>query len=186
MVKSTTVMFALLLGAWSAVGCSGDKKKPANSPMADNKPADTNKLTPEQTKSIDDAVTNNDNGSLKISEEIMRLCPGIKPPKFAYDSATVKGEWRTALSTLADCMKTGGLKGKAIVLTGHTDDRGPDDYNMNLGTNRANSVKTALVSLGVETNRVELTSRGEIDATGTDDKTRAQDRRVDIDLHKGS
>ena len=50
------------------------------------------------------------------------------------------------------------------------------------GATRADSVKRYLHDLGVQGNRVSASSRGELDATGTDDATWAVDRRVDVDL----
>jgi peptidoglycan-associated lipoprotein len=172
---------ALGAGLWLSA-CSGDKppETPANGPKA---PAPA--ATPEQDQAVAKAVDENQGGGLSISPDIMKLCPGVKPPKFGYNSAEVKDEWRDALASIADCMKNGGLKGKGVLLTGHTDPRGDDDYNRQLGGRRAEAVKGALTSFGVETGRVDVTSRGEVDAKGTDESTWAQDRRVDIGLKPG-
>ena len=53
---------------------------------------------------------------------------------------------------------------------------------MSLGESRAESVRRYLHDLGVQAERLRATSRGEIDATGTDEGSWARDRRVDIDL----
>lgn len=174
---------ALGLGLW-LVGCGGDKppETPANQPKATGPSMGA---TPEQDQAVAKAAEENQGGGLSISPDIMKLCPGIKPPKFGYNSAEVKGEWRDALSGLADCMKNGGLKGKAVLLTGHTDPRGDDDYNMQLGGRRAEAVKSAITTFGLEPNRVDVTSRGEVDAKGTEEATWVQDRRVDIGLKPG-
>ena len=175
------VWMALGAGLWLA-GCGGDKRPetPANKPKTFTPAA-----TPDQDQAVARAAEENQGGGLSISPDIMKLCPGVKPPKFGYNSSEVKGEWRDALSSIADCMKNGGLKGKGVLLTGHTDPRGDDDYNMQLGGRRAEAVKGALTSFGVETGRVDVTSRGEVDAKGSDESTWAQDRRVDIGLKPG-
>ncbi|HEU4538910.1 MAG TPA: OmpA family protein, partial [Polyangiaceae bacterium] len=89
------------------------------------------------------------------------------------------------LSGIADCMKNGGLKGKGVLLVGHTDPRGDDDYNMQLGGRRAEAVKSAIAAFGVENGRIDVSSRGEADAKGTEEASWAQDRRVDINLKPG-
>jgi peptidoglycan-associated lipoprotein len=68
------------------------------------------------------------------------------------------------------------------MLTGRADTRGTTEYNMTLGANRAHTVSQYLSSKGVESIRMKETSRGELDATGTDVLGQKQDRRVDITL----
>ncbi len=174
--------FALGLGVW-LMGCGSEKppETPANKPKSGPTPA----ATAEQDLAVTKAADENQGGGLSISPDIMKLCPGIKPPKFGYNSSEVKDEWRDAISGLADCMKNGGLKGKGVLLIGHTDPRGDDDYNQQLGGRRAEAVKGAITAFGVENGRVDVTSRGEADAKGTDESTWAQDRRVDINLKPG-
>lgn len=47
-----------------------------------------------------------------------------------------------------------------IVVEGHCDDRGSDEYNLALGANRASSVKQALVTQGVSAERIQTVSYG--------------------------
>jgi peptidoglycan-associated lipoprotein len=65
-------------------------------------------------------------------------------------------------------------------LVGHADPRGSSDYNMVLGGSRADTVKTFLTMKGMPGGRIATTSRGEMDASGTDDASWAKDRRVDV------
>jgi peptidoglycan-associated lipoprotein len=53
---------------------------------------------------------------------------------------------------------------------------------MALGERRANAVMKYLGGLGVGASQMSDTSRGALDATGSDDATWREDRRVDIDL----
>ena len=53
---------------------------------------------------------------------------------------------------------------------------------MTLGESRASSVHRYMVDLGVGKERMTATSRGEMDATGTDEEGWRKDRRVDIEL----
>jgi peptidoglycan-associated lipoprotein len=47
-----------------------------------------------------------------------------------------------------------------IVIAGHCDDRGSEEYNLALGANRANSLKQALIAQGVSPSRIKTISYG--------------------------
>jgi peptidoglycan-associated lipoprotein len=79
-------------------------------------------------------------------------------------------------------MNDGALKGRSLLMVGHADPRGEEDYNMALGGRRAESVRGAMESLGVDKGRMDVSSRGELEATGVDEESWAKDRRVDIKL----
>jgi peptidoglycan-associated lipoprotein len=53
---------------------------------------------------------------------------------------------------------------------------------MALGGNRADNIKNAIVTEGMTAAKVETTSRGEMDAIGTDEASWTKDRRVDVML----
>jgi len=67
-------------------------------------------------------------------------------------------------------------------LIGHTDPRGPSEYNMALGQRRADSVEGYVDQHGVKRTQVVTTSRGAMDATGHDEAGWTRDRRVDVAL----
>ena len=103
-------------------------------------------------------------------------------PKFSFDDATLPSDERSVLHQIATCVTTGPLKGRSVHLVGRADPRGEQEYNMALGGSRANTVKAYLTQDGVSPAQVTTTSRGKLDATGTDEQGWQQDRRVDIDL----
>ncbi len=127
--------------------------------------------------------------TLALSGDIVRLC-GIKPtpsgasPKFGFDKADLGDDDHTILQQLATCMRTGPLRGRAVDLIGRADPRGTEEYNLALGSHRARSVNDYLQSLGVAKTSLVQTSRGALDATGTDEGGWANDRRVDIMLRQ--
>jgi peptidoglycan-associated lipoprotein len=110
----------------------------------------------------------------------------VKPAYFAYDSADVRDRFRDAVSSIADCMKNGALKGRKLMLVGHADPRGEPDYNLSLGGRRADSVRQAIGAFGAPQGSMDVSSRGEVDARGSDTESWAKDRRVDIKLQPGS
>lgn len=120
-------------------------------------------------------------GTVRIAADIQKAC-GISDADahFEFDSAALEQEERPVLGQLAKCFVSGPLAGKEMRLIGHADPRGESDYNMVLGGSRADTVKTFLTIKGVPSNRMVTTSRGELEATGTNEASWADDRRVDI------
>jgi peptidoglycan-associated lipoprotein len=124
---------------------------------------------------------------LSVSDLIAQAC-GIAPrqgkvtPSFEYDSAALGESDRQMLGEVAKCLTEGALKGKGVALIGRADARGEPEYNMTLGGSRSDAVQRYLVDLGVGKAKLSATSRGEMDATGTNEEGWANDRRVDIEL----
>ena len=77
---------------------------------------------------------------------------------FDYDMSEVRPDARGPLQVNADWMKK--WTGTQIMLEGHADSRGSAEYNLALGTRRANAVRDYLVSLGVPTTRITVVSKG--------------------------
>jgi peptidoglycan-associated lipoprotein len=121
--------------------------------------------------------------AVRISDEIVKAC-GISAPDayFAFDSDHVREDDARVLDQVATCFSTGPLKGRALKLVGHADPRGGSDYNVALGQKRADSVAQYILAKGMDKSKTESTSRGAMDATGTDGPTWARDRRVDVML----
>lgn len=67
-----------------------------------------------------------------------------------------------------------------LVLEGHTDWRGPEDYNLALGCRRAKAARQAMIELGFPAVRLELVSYGEYRPAvqGESHDAWAQNRRV--------
>lgn len=120
--------------------------------------------------------------SVNIDERIAKACGDLPETHFAFDSSRVQPEAANVLNALARCFTTGPLKGKGMKLIGHTDPRGEVEYNLALGQRRAGSVANYLGGHGLSRGAMATSSRGEQDATGTDETGWARDRRVDIFL----
>jgi len=75
-------------------------------------------------------------------------------------------------------------KGSMVSLTGHTDWRASEEYNMALSHRRANSVKDALIQLGVSANRLTTDGKGESQpiATNSTAEGMAKNRRTEVRL----
>jgi peptidoglycan-associated lipoprotein len=167
---------AAVLG--SVVACGSEPKPPPAAPSG-NTEAPIATPAPAPQKPDDDATK----GQINISDEIRKAC-GISDAEayFDFDSANVQPGARATLSKLAKCFTDGPLKGRKMNLVGHADPRGEEEYNIVLGGRRADNVKRTLSGLGLPDSQATTTSRGEMDATGTDEASWAKDRRVDIVL----
>ena len=121
-------------------------------------------------------------GSVHIDDNILRACGDIPRAHFAFDSASIQPDAAAALDAVARCFATGPLAGRNVRLVGHADPRGETEYNLALGQRRAASVGGYIGQHGVQASHLATTSRGALDATGTDDQGWARDRRVDIVL----
>ena len=169
----------LVLG--TALGCGSDPPPPPKTAEAPKPQLDTPQPAAKTNnpKPDDDASK----GNINISDEIKAAC-GISDAEafFAYDSANIRPQDKAVLEKLAACFTTGKLKGREMRLVGHADNRGEDDYNMVLGQRRADNVKGAIVTAGMTPAKALTTSRGELDATGSDEASWQKDRRVDIVL----
>ena len=98
---------------------------------------------------------------------------------FDYDTSAVRPEDRPKLQSAAEFLAAN--PGDRLKLEGHCDWRGTAQYNMALGERRANAVFQYLTALGVSASRLEVVSKGDIEAaTEASDGQMAQDRRVDL------
>lgn len=155
-----------------------------------NQPAPAPAATPVASAPARDVGQNQKvSHTLALSPEIVKLC-GIKPtssgtsPKFAFDRAELSEDDHAILQQLATCMRTGPLQSKGVDLIGRADRRGTEEYNLALGSRRARSANDYLQALGVSQTQLSQTTRGALDATGTDEPGWANDRRVDIMLRQ--
>jgi peptidoglycan-associated lipoprotein len=174
-----TVLAALVL-----LGCASDPPPPAQLPPVGSAttPPPPPPPAPTAVEKPGDIPTQS---NIAISEEIKTACHITDSEAyFAFDSANVRPEDKAILKKLADCFTSGPLKGREMRLVGHADPRGEEEYNMVLGGRRADNVKEAIVNAGQSPSKVTTTSRGELDANGTDEASWSKDRRVDVALGK--
>ena len=160
--------FGLLAGA-----CSGTKQAHATAPLG---------ATSMQAPTRASAVRNTPTASnVSVSEEILRACniPDADA-YFAFDSSHLTAFDGAPLKAVAKCFESGPLAGRRLSLVGHADPRGAAEYNMTLGQSRADAVGSYLSEQGLGRSAMMTTSRGAMDATGTDETGWAHDRRVEI------
>jgi peptidoglycan-associated lipoprotein len=146
---------------------------------------------PPQTASDADPGRRAKRPNVQVADDIMKACNihlgnVDRAPKFDFDDAELLAEDRDLLEQVAKCVTQGPLKGQDLALVGRCDPRGEVEYNMVLGSFRAESVHDYLAKLGVDPAKMAKTTRGELDAEGKDEDGWRRDRRVDVSLAKSA
>jgi peptidoglycan-associated lipoprotein len=104
-----------------------------------------------------------------------------EPVRFGFNEATLSSEAQGRLSELADCIKSTKASGK-ITLEGHADERGTEEYNLQLSNRRAASVKRYLTDLGIPAKTLDTVGYGETRplTQASDEEAWGQNRRVEF------
>ena len=157
--------------------------KPTPEPDTPSDVSDSGQAAKKKDQASKDTKGDDDGskGTVSLDPRIVELCK-LEEPKFDFDSASLSPQATKVLDAMAACFVDGPAKGKSLKLVGHADPRGETVYNFGLGQRRAGSVAQYLGKKGVPSGRVASSSRGALDATGTDEEGWAKDRRVDIML----
>lgn len=83
----------------------------------------------------------------------------LKDVYFDFDKYDIKPTETEALDTSAKWLQQHG--GHLVLIEGHADERGTNEYNLTLGERRAKAAMDYLVSRGVRAARITITSFGE-------------------------
>jgi peptidoglycan-associated lipoprotein len=108
--------------------------------------------------------------------------PGLDTVYFDYDRAEIRNDARGKLQGNASVIED--KKWERVVLEGHCDERGSEEYNLALGERRAVAVKQYLLNLGVPASNVTTVSYGESRPAkpGHDETSWQYNRRVEFGL----
>jgi len=79
------------------------------------------------------------------------------PVYFGFDRNDVSSSEMSKVQNLAGAMRSFP---NDIIIAGFTDERGTDEYNRGLGERRAQAVRSALISLGIDGGRIQTVSFG--------------------------
>lgn len=101
---------------------------------------------------------------------------------FGYDQAGLSGASQGQASVLAEYLRSN--TSAAVEVIGHCDERGSEEYNIALGSRRANAVKSFLVNSGVDSSRISTASYGEEQpaVAGHDESAYSRNRRAEFVL----
>lgn len=100
---------------------------------------------------------------------------------FDFDKAVLKPEGKLMLDALAATLQGESAN---IVITGHTDARGSDQYNDRLSMQRANAVRAHLMLAGIDGLRMVPIGKGKREPVCTEntETCHATNRRVDVKI----
>lgn len=103
----------------------------------------------------------------------------FEPVYFDFDQSFIRPEDRSELQEVYEYLSNN--RNAQLLIEGHCDWRGTTEYNMALGDRRAGSVKSYLVNLGIDEDRMETVSKGDLEAVkeGTEEEMQ-EDRRADL------
>ncbi|KPL17652.1 MAG: hypothetical protein AMJ92_11490 [candidate division Zixibacteria bacterium SM23_81] len=117
--------------------------------------------------------------------KIERVGEGIKVTfesgiLFDVDSAALRPAAQDNLKNLASILQK--YEDTEILIEGHTDSTGPEEYNQTLSERRANSVNNYLIGRGVQKIRLTTVGYGEMQPVDTNDtpEGRQANRRVEV------
>lgn len=103
---------------------------------------------------------------------------------FRYDNYQIDMDEAVKIEAIADYLND--ESDTRVVAEGHCDERGSREYNLALGEHRAQAVRAYLISLGVETERIQTRSFGEEQprSTGHNESAWRANRRVEFALYR--
>ena len=140
----STVTATLIVVAVSVSACGG--KKPEVKPTPQPAP------TPERAPTEDEIYEMSTLAQLTASG-VLKAIP------FSYDSIVLTEEARGLLQKNAEYLKRRATA--KVMVEGHADSRGTNEYNLALANRRADAVRSYLLSLGITPDRLTIVSKGE-------------------------
>jgi peptidoglycan-associated lipoprotein len=83
----------------------------------------------------------------------------VRPIHFDFDKADIRPVDTEILDSNAQWLKSNA--DALVIIEGHCDERGTDEYNLALGERRTKAARDYLVARGVQSTRITVTSYGE-------------------------
>lgn len=155
---------ALVLIVGLTAGACGKKKVetpapgPTTAPPVETKPTAPPPPPAPPPAATPPAPTEDELFAKETLEELNKRAP-LSDVYFGLDSVELSEEARAALQKNIEWLKRWTTT--RILVEGHADSRGTDEYNLALAERRADVVRDYLVSLGLAADRVTIVSKGE-------------------------
>ena len=133
--------------------CGGNPEPaPAPPPPAAPPPVVSRPATP--------PPTNNDDAARARQAELARMRSTMAEMVFFdYDRSEIRADSRATLDRKTRIMRDEPTI--RIRVEGHADERGSTEYNLALGSRRAEAVRSYITAAGIAANRIEIVSYGE-------------------------
>ncbi len=143
----------LFMGA-CAKGTVTEEEEPAEEVQTTEEPTETTPTTEATTEQPAAEVTEDTSGIMISRDMFLR-----DYVHFAFDKYNLDGQAQSVLRRKARFLQDN--PDIYITIEGHCDDRGTNEYNLALGDRRAESTRSFLLDMGVESYRISTVSYGE-------------------------
>ena len=150
---------------------------PTETPLVTPTPTETPQSEWDVTE-LDEKIPDEDAQLLALARE------NLKTVYFEYDQSSLTPESKRDLEHNAGWIKQN--PDYFLLIEGHCDERGTEEYNLALGQRRAASTRSYLVALGVKISSMTILSYGEEKPAdpGSDEDAWAKNRRAEFKLRK--
>jgi peptidoglycan-associated lipoprotein len=105
---------------------------------------------------------------------------------FDFDRSEIRADARPVMDRKARILRDEPTV--RILIAGHADERGSTEYNLALGSRRAESARQYLIAAGIDGSRIEIVSFGEERPLerGSNEAAWARNRRAEFTVTAGS
>jgi len=174
----SSVVTALLIFS----GCS-DKEPVVNESANNNSSAQEVSSVNTETVSPEAGLISSGSEGMAGMDNMSDLETKLGVIYFGFDEFTISSDMQSEVANDAAIVKNEASKFN-VKLEGNCDEWGSDEYNFALGLKRANAVKKALVSEGIDASKITMVSYGESNPMCLDKSQHcwAKNRRVDFTL----
>ncbi len=155
MKKLLILSLAVILVFSFSVSC---KKKPKEVPPPPPQAKEQPKVEKVEQPPVQQPQLSEEDIFLQKSLEQINKEKPLANVYFDYDKATIRDDGKTVLETNAAWLKR--FKTVKILIEGHCDERGTEEYNLALGEKRAKAAQDYLTTLGISADRMKIISYG--------------------------
>ena len=165
--SGAAILLALSLTAGACAKKAPETPPPATPPPpVQTKPEPPPPPPPPPPKPAPPAPTEDEIFAKKTLEQLNAEKP-LADVYFAYDSTDLSAEARSSLEKNLQFLNR--WPSTKIMIEGHADSRGTNEYNLALAERRAAAVRDYLASLGLSAERMNIVSKGEEQPFCTDE-----------------
>ena len=166
----------IMAGCSKKAPVAATPKAPDTAPVASSQPASRGNglRTPARSTPQSQPVAQNPRSGqipASVRETLNQRLAKLEDALFDFDKSTIRPDASTALhddvSVIRDILAA--YPSQKLLIQGHTDERGSEEYNLALGDRRAQSVKDFLTSQGIPEAQLTLISYGKDRPVCTDE-----------------
>ena len=161
MLKLTITRLVVMLFVLTLLAAGCAKKPAAEDTTVTQQPTEMNQEQPAgvDEQAITDAANDGYDAEVAARNAERAAANGLEMIHFDFDQYVLTDAAKSSLVNNAGLLRA--APAVKILIEGHCDERGSDEYNLALGEKRALATKNYLVSLGVAAERMSVISYGE-------------------------